>query len=241
MNLSDLIDEVFESQNEDKVIIPIISSEIEIESTNENETEQIVCGEPNESQDNEICALSKKEWKKLTRTVDRFEYREMMKPIEQSEVDAIDISFSNDSEENIRNKIKPMCHALRFWVAVKFYNLTNFTYQVFCEKLFGLERTNIKKFIDRPVKKTCKDYGGLSPSEFTKNIVYRAVMKFASNLKELIDEGLIDRVKMEKFLDLNEFSEKDQETIRLRMNNSILATAQESVTVKITDMPILEA
>lgn len=106
---------------------------------------------------------------------DEIEKRNMYIRIDQAQLDRYDINFLEDSEKNVHEIVKGMCHSLRFWLAVKFCNSlgsarglkkANVMSKAKVCKLLGIKYKSFCVLKPKIKSKTFSDFDGLSPLEY---------------------------------------------------------------------------
>lgn len=133
------------------------------------------------------------------------EKRNMFVKIEQSQLDEYGLDFLKQDEKLIRNTVSTMCHSLRFWLCVKYFDLIGPTTAGKKEKsvmtkakissIFGIGRAALFKFCSKNKdKKTFLDFDGYSPLEYANLITCshsRVFEDLALNFDSPLVQGII--------------------------------------------------
>lgn len=131
------------------------------------------------------------------------EKRRMLRMADMSKIFGVNgDKFFEKSEKEIKQAVKYMDHATRFYIGVKFYRkldldfepnanvIIKYTKSDICN-LLGINRTIIKKFLARrkhekeSVKVIMKKMNYLSPVEFRPKLNEKFFEKYATNYDEL--------------------------------------------------------
>lgn len=119
--------------------------------------------------------------------------RIMCKKIGLSDVENVNINFFENSKRVIEVKIGKMCHAQRYWLATKFFilsqeNKLNMSQNKIGE-LFGISRAAIWKFLKKNkignMREMIEKFGYMSPAEFNPRFHFKYIKDMASNFEEI--------------------------------------------------------
>lgn len=101
--------------------------------------------------------------------------RNLYVKIGQADLDKYDLNFFDGSEDEIHEKVKDMCHSLRFWLCAKFWPALPdsqgmkksglLTKSQVC-RFLGISFDSFKRYQPKILSKTFENFDGLSPLEY---------------------------------------------------------------------------
>lgn len=131
---------------------------------------------------------------------DKIEKRMMMFPVTKEEIDDFGFGFFKKRLSEQRAEIKTMCHAKRFWLAIKFGTNRNLkklkmNRKALCD-LFGIGFTTLKRYLPKKYKQRSdyRQFNYLSPVEFEHTRQQHFFEKYALNYKDLIERGFFKKM-----------------------------------------------
>lgn len=125
--------------------------------------------------------------------------RVTMKKIKKEDIENVNLNLFKN-KEIISIKVGKMCHAQRFWLAVKFCAMKSkektqlkLTTKKICNAL-GVGVPGVNKHILKHKDTSYVDYGFLSPMEYNAKHNPKFFKDFASNFDDLVEKGIIKKL-----------------------------------------------
>lgn len=136
---------------------------------------------------------------------DKIERREMYIKICSGDLENYTSEFLHGPEEEVRAKISPMCHSMRYWLAIKFCGTMSgavgmrklgvLTQSRVCN-LLGIPFKSFRNLKKKYASKTPDDFAGYSPLEYQnlkRCTQLGTILEYASNLDHPIIKSMIDK------------------------------------------------